>query len=51
MKVFLAPGLYKNIKRSIVDGVNFNELEIRDPSLKERIQKRYGAGPIKARAL
>jgi hypothetical protein len=51
MKVFLAPGLYKNIKRSVVDGVNFNELEIRDPSLKERIQKRYGTSPIKLWAL
>ncbi|MEM2194585.1 MAG: hypothetical protein QXY40_09510 [Candidatus Methanomethylicia archaeon] len=51
MKVFLAPGLFKNIKRSIADGVNVNELNIKDSSLKERILKFYGAGPIKLWAL
>lgn len=43
----IAPSFYKNIKRSIVDGVNVDELDIRDSSLKERILKCFGAGPIK----
>lgn len=51
MKVFLAPGLFKNIKRSIMDGVDVDELDIGDPSLKEKILKFYGASPIKLWAL
>ncbi|MEM2550205.1 MAG: hypothetical protein QW689_07315 [Nitrososphaerota archaeon] len=51
MKVFLAPGFFKNIKRSVADGVNVDELDIRDPLLKEKILKFYGAGPVKLWAL
>ncbi|MBS7658072.1 MAG: hypothetical protein QXL69_00860 [Candidatus Bathyarchaeia archaeon] len=51
MKVFFAPGLFKNIKRSIADGVSVNELDVRDPLLKEKILKFYGASPIKLWAL
>jgi len=47
MKVFLAPGLYKNIKRSVMDGVNVNELDIRDSSLKEKILGRYDTGVVR----
>jgi len=50
-KVFLAPGLFKNIKRSVIEGVNINELDIRDPSLEEKIKKAYGNNPIKLWAL
>ena len=51
MKVFLAPGFYKNIKRSVMDGVNVKELDIRDSSLKEKILKRYDTGVVKLWAL
>jgi len=45
--VFLAPGIYKNIKRSIADGVSVKELNITDQSLMEEIMRRYGEGIIK----
>jgi len=51
MNVFLAPGLFKNIKRSIIDGVNVNELDVRDSSLKEKLLKHYDVGIVKLWAL
>ncbi len=51
MKVFLASGFFKNIKRSVMDGVKADELEVRDHLLKEKILKYYGDGPIKLWAL
>jgi len=51
MKVFLAPGFYKNIKRSVMDGVNVDELDIRDSSLREKILGRYDTGVVKLWAL
>ena len=51
MKIFLAPGFYKNIKRSVMDGVNVNELDIRDSSLREKILGRYDTGVVKLWAL
>jgi len=51
MKIFLAPGFYKNIKRSVMDGVNVNELDIRDSSLREKILGSYDTGVVKLWAL
>lgn len=51
MKVFLAPGFFKNIKRSIADGVSVNELDVRDSSLIDKITESYGSGFIKLWAL
>lgn len=51
MRVFLAPGLFKNIKRSIMDGVKLDELDVRDPSLRRAIAARYGSGVIRLWAL
>jgi len=51
MKIFLAPGFYKNIKRSVMDGVNVNELDIRDSLLREKILGRYDTGVAKLWAL
>ncbi len=48
--MFLAPGLYKNIKKSVIDGVRVSELDICDPSLKEKILKHYRS-IVKLRAL
>ena len=45
--VFLAPGIFKNIKRSITDGVFVKELEITDQSIKEEIEKHYDEGIVK----
>lgn len=50
MKVFLASGFFKNVKRSIIDGVKIDELDIRDPSLKKRILEYYH-GVVKLWAL
>lgn len=47
MRVFLAPGLFKNIKRSIVDGVGVGEMDSKDALLKEEVAKRYGDKPVK----
>lgn len=51
MKVFLAPGFFKNIKRSIADGMSVNELDVRDPSLRDKIIESYGSGLVKLWAL
>jgi len=51
MNVFLAPGLFKNIKRSIIDGVKLDEMNVKDPLLRERILKRYGADVVRLWAL
>jgi hypothetical protein len=51
MKVFLAPGFFKNIKRSIAEGVSTDELDVRDPSLREKIVESYGSGSVKLWAL
>ncbi|MGQ9597223.1 MAG: hypothetical protein ACUVUS_07605 [Thermoproteota archaeon] len=51
MKVFLAPGLFKNIKRSVMDGLGVGEMDIRDSSLKGEIANRYGDQPVKLWAL
>jgi len=51
MRVFLAPGFFKNIKRSIENGVKINELDIRDSLLKEEILKHYHNGIVKLWAL
>ncbi|MEM2930974.1 MAG: hypothetical protein QW797_08990 [Thermoproteota archaeon] len=51
MKVFLAPGFFKNIKRSIADGVSVNELDVRDSSLRDKIIESYGSGLVKLWAL
>ena len=45
--VFLAPGIFKNIKRSIADGVPVKELEVADKSLKEEIEKHYDESTVK----
>ena len=45
--VFLAPGLLAHIRRSIIDGVRIDEMDIRDPSLKEAVIRRYGTAPIR----
>lgn len=47
VKVFLAPGLFKNIKRSVIDGVIISEMDIVDPLLKERILREYQRDVIK----
>ncbi|MEM1886454.1 MAG: hypothetical protein QXM84_03430 [Nitrososphaerota archaeon] len=36
-KVFLAPGFFRNIKRSVIDGVAIGEMDVRDPLLKKRL--------------
>jgi transcription initiation factor IIE alpha subunit len=52
MEIFLAPGMYRNIKRSIVEGVNIKELlDIKDITLKQEILEHYGKGTIKLWAL
>lgn len=51
MKVFLAPGLFRNIKKSIIEGVKIEELNIKDHLLKDKILKLYGSDPIKLWAL
>jgi len=33
MKVFLAPGFFKNIKRSVADGVRPEDVEVKGGSL------------------
>lgn len=46
--VFLAPGLLKNIRRSIIEGVRRDELNFGgDQSLADAVTKRYEAKPIK----
>jgi hypothetical protein len=47
MKIFLAPGFLKNIKRSVIEGVQRSELEITDPSLADLIDQEYGNFPLK----
>ncbi|MEM2123389.1 MAG: hypothetical protein QXE79_07110 [Candidatus Bathyarchaeia archaeon] len=47
MKVFLAPGFFKSIKRSIIDGIKVDELDIRDPILKEKILESYSGEAVK----
>lgn len=42
MKVFLAPGSLSNIKRSVVNGVRIEEINVKDESLKGEILKHYG---------
>lgn len=49
--LFLAPGTFRNIQRSIIQGVGVQELDIRDPSLRERILAYYGGEPVKLWAL
>jgi hypothetical protein len=51
MNIFLAPGLFKNIKRSLMDGVKNDELDIRDPILKEKVVGCYGEDAVKLWAL
>ena len=51
MNIFLAPSLFWNLKRSVMDGVNVDELDIRDPLLRREIAVRYGVGVIKLWAL
>lgn len=51
MKVYLAPGFYKNIKRSVIDGVKISELDIADNLLREGILQRYEGGVVKLWAL
>jgi len=51
MNVFLVPGSPENIERSIIDGVELNEMDIRDPSLKEKLAEHYGNEKIKLWAL
>jgi len=45
--VFLAPGIFKNIKRSIADGVSVKELEVTDQALREEMKRQYGEGIVK----
>lgn len=46
--VFLAPGLLKNIRRSIIEGVSSSEINLGgDESLANEVAKKYGLGPIK----
>lgn len=51
MKIYLAPGLLKNIEKSVIFGVKIDELNIKDPLLRETISKRFGTNPIKLWAL
>lgn len=41
MKIFLAPGLLRNIKKSIIDGVTIDSIDIRDPELMDKLSKEY----------
>jgi len=41
MNIFLTPGLFKNIKRSIIDGVKIDDLDLRDLSLRRKILDVY----------
>jgi len=51
MKVFLAPGLYRNIKRNIIDGISVDETDIKDDSLRKRIVESYKNNVVKLWAL
>ena len=47
VKVFLAPGFLKHIKRSVIDGVRLQELDLQDRTLLDSIRAEYGSSPIK----
>ena len=48
VNVFLVPGFLKNIKRSVIEGVQKSELDFEsDPSLADLIDREYGTSPIK----
>jgi len=51
MKVYLAPGLFRNIEISVIDGVCIDEMDIRDDKLKAELLKRYRDGIVKLWAL
>jgi len=41
MKVYLALGLFRNIRINVVDRVNIDEMDIRDDKLRAELLKRY----------
>lgn len=46
--VFLVPGFLKNIRRSVLEGVQKSELDLEsDPSLADIITREYGTFPVK----
>jgi predicted RNA-binding protein len=47
MNIFLVPGILKNIRRSVIDGVNLPEIKAEDLALLERLKEKYGATPIR----
>jgi len=51
MKVYLALGLFRNIRISVVDGVNIDEMDIRDDKLRAELLERYKDGVVKLWAL
>ena len=46
-KVFLAPGLLQHIKRSVIDGVELQELDIQDQTLLDLVRAEYRDSKIK----
>ncbi|MEM5867596.1 MAG: hypothetical protein QXG39_06720 [Candidatus Aenigmatarchaeota archaeon] len=46
VRVFLAPGLLAHIRKSIIEGVQHEELAVKNSSLKELIQHHYASGRV-----
>jgi len=52
VEVFLAPGMYRNIKRSIMEGVSIEEFsDVKDTVLREKVVKYYSGDTVKLWAL
>ena len=48
----MAPGMYRNIKRSIMEGVSIEEFsDVKDTVLREKVVKYYSGDTVKLWAL
>lgn len=46
VRVVLAPGLLVHLRKSVIDGIQLQDLTIRDSSLNELIQRYYSSGKV-----